>query len=512
VKQKGIVYLVGAGPGDAGLLTLRGAELLARADVVVYDALVNPDLLRHVPKFAEVIYGGKRASDHGLSQHELNQLLIAKARQGKTVVRLKGGDPYVFGRGGEEAEQLADAGVGFEVVPGVSSFVAVPNYAGVPLTHRDLSSRLTLITGHEDPAKEAAKIDWTQVAQTPGTKVIMMGTDRIGQIAQTLIGHGMDPATPVAMVRWGTTGRQQSIEGTLATIAAVAAQSRISPPTVAVIGEVVKLRPKLNWFEQRPLFGRRIVVTRAREQAGPLARRFLDLGADVIEIPTIRILPPTRREDLIDALLELNSYDWLVFTSPNGVTSFFEYFFRQFHDMRDIGGVRIAAVGPATANKLKELHLQVDLMPDEALGASVAEAFSKYESVENLRICLLRAEVANRELPAALEAMGAIVDDIALYKTVAETEASPAEAEKLLKTGADWVTFTSASTVQHFHARFDLPALLKKFPCLKLASIGPETSKAIVALQVQPTIEAKQHTSDGLVQALLAHEKSAARP
>src|SRR5436309_11072327 len=472
MKSTGMVYLVGAGTGDAGLLTLRGAELLGRADVVVYDALVNPELLRLAPESAEIIYGGKRAKHADspnrnpqltpIPQEQLNQLLIAKARAGKTVVRLKGGDPYVFGRGGEEAVELADAGVGFEVVPGVSSFVAVPNYAGVPLTHRDFCSRLTLITGHEDPAKEASTIDWVQVAKSPGTKVIMMGTDRIGQIAETLIAHGTPAETPVAMVRWGTTGHQQSIEGTLANIAEVAAREKIGPPTVAVIGEVVKLRNKLNWFERRPLFQQRIVVTRARGQAASqLARKFQELGAEVLEVPTIKIEPPTRREDVVDALLALNSYDWLVFTSPNGVMKFFEYFFKQFHDMRDIGGARIAAVGPATANKLKELHLQVDLMPEEALAANIAEAFTDFESIENLKICLLRAEVANPELPDALEALGAIVDDIACYKTVPETEDRSGAASKLVESGANWITFSSSSTVEHFHSRFDLLSLLK---------------------------------------------------
>src|SRR6266436_8862376 len=305
MKPNGMVYLVGAGPGDAGLLTLRGAELLRRADVVVYDALVNAELLQLAPKSAEVIYGGKRAKQQTISQSALNDLLISKAKAGKTVVRLKGGDPYVFGRGGEEAEQLADAGVKFEVVPGVSSFVAVPNYAGVPLTHRGFASKITLITGHEDPAKEASSIDWPQVAKTPGTKVIMMGTDRIGHIAETLVGNGMDAATPVAMVRWGTTGHQHSIEGTLATISEIAAKEKIGPPTVAVIGEVVKLRRKLNWFERRPLFGRRIVVTRRRDQAAELSRRLLELGAEVLEIPTIKMEPPTQKQDLVDALLEL---------------------------------------------------------------------------------------------------------------------------------------------------------------------------------------------------------------
>lgn len=511
MATNGTVYLVGAGPGDAGLLTLRGAELLARAQVVVYDALVNPELLRLAPNTAEIIYGGKRAKDHSIPQKELSQLLIAKAREGKTVVRLKGGDPYVFGRGGEEAEELADARVPFEVVPGVSSFVAVPNYAGVPLTHREFCSRLTLITGHEDPAKEASSIDWPQLAKTPGTKVVMMGTDQIGRIAETLITHGMAPATPIAMVRWGTTGRQQSIEGTLDTIGEVAAKAKIGPPTVAVIGDVVKLRRKLNWFEHRPLFGQRIVVTRTREQAAPLSHQLTDLGAEVLEVPTIKIEPPTQREAIVDVMLELNSYDWLVFTSPNGVSTFFDYFFRQFHDMRDIGGCRIAAVGPTTAKKLKELHLQVDLMPDEALASSIAEAFTEFETIENLKICLLRAEVANRELPAALEALGAIVDDVACYRTVPETEDPSGAASKLLASGADWITFTSASTVEHFHTRFDLPALVKKFPQVKLASIGPETSKALSALNLKTDVEAKPHTSDGLIKALLTSTRPHAR-
>jgi len=508
MKPTGTVYLVGAGPGDTGLLTLRGAELLGRADVVVYDALVNSALLELARPEAEIIYGGKRAKDHVISQDELNQLLIAKAREGKTVVRLKGGDPYVFGRGGEEAEQLADANVAFEVVPGVSSFVALPNYAGVPLTHREFCSRLTLVTGHEDPTKETSTIDWAQVAKTPGTKVIMMGTDRIGEIAAILVRHGMDPATPIAMVRWGTTGRQESIDGTLANIAEVLQKAKMGAPTVAVIGEVVKLRTKLNWFERRPLFGQRVVVTRSREQAGQLADCLQELGAEILQVPTIKLAPPTCREDVVDAMLELNAYDWLVFTSPNGVTTFFDYFFRQFHDLRDIGGCRIAAVGPATARKLKELHLQVDLMPDEALAASIAEAFAEFESIENLLICLLRAEVANRELPAALEAMGAIVDDIACYKTVPETEDPGGAAAKLFESGADWVLFTSGSTVEHFHARFDLPVLLKKFPHMRIASIGPETSKTLAGLGLTPNIEAKKHTIDGLIEALLAAAKA----
>jgi len=497
-----MVYLVGAGPGDISLLTLRGAELLGRADVVVYDALVNPDLLRLAPRTAEIIFGGKRSKDHAIPQDELNQLLVAKANEGKTVVRLKGGDPYIFGRGGEEAEELAAANIPFEVVPGISSVFAAPNYAGVPLTHREHCSSFTVITGHEDPTKEVSGVDWGLIAKTPGTKVILMGAGRIRRIAELLVAHGMSPETPVAMIQWGTTGRQQSINATLADVADAAARAKLLAPTVTVIGDVVKLRSKLNWFESRSLFGQRVVVTRTREQASQLSRQLLERGAEVLEIPTIKIVPPTKHEGIVEALSGLNAYDWLIFTSPNGVTSFFDYFFKAFQDLRDIGGVRIAAVGPATAAKLRELHLQVDLMPDEYVASKIARALAEYESIDNLRILLLRAEVANPELPRLLEDKGAIVDDIAWYQTVPETEDLTGAAAKLLKDGADWITFTSSSTVENFHARFDLPALLKKFPRIKTASIGPETSKALFALGLKPTVEARTHTIEVLVKAL----------
>jgi uroporphyrinogen III methyltransferase/synthase len=507
MKLKGTVYLVGAGPGDAGLLTLRGAELLGRADVVVYDALVNPDLLRLAPKSAEIIYGGKRATAHAIPQEDLNQLLVAKAKAGQCVVRLKGGDPYIFGRGGEEAEELAAAKIPFEVVPGISSIVAGPNYAGIPLTHRDHCSSFTVITGHEDPTKEESSLDWAQIAKTPGTKVVLMGVERIRKIAEQLVANGLAPTTPVGMVRWGTTGRQQSIEGTLATIADIVTKKKFTAPAVTIIGDVVKLRKKLNWFERRPFFGQRIVVTRTREQASQLSKQLLERGADVLEIPTIKITAPDNHMLLAEALVELNAYDWLVFTSPNGVTTFFESFFRAFEDLRDIGGVRIAAVGPATAAKLKELHLKVDLMPDEYVAVKIAGAFAKYESLDSLKILLLRAQVANPELPRALEALGAIVDDVPCYKTLPETEDLNGASAKLTEEGVDWITFTSSSTVENFHARFDLPKLLAKFPKTKLASIGPETTKALAALDLKPTIEAKPHTIDGLVRALEAGVK-----
>jgi uroporphyrinogen III methyltransferase/synthase len=508
VKSKGTVYLVGAGPGDAGLLTLRGAELLRRAEVVICDVLVNPELLRLVPASAEIISRGNHKRDGGLTQEQLTELMLARARVGKTVVRLKGGDPFVFGRGGEEAERLAAEKIPFEVVPGVSSVMAAANYAGIPLTHRDHCSSFTVFTGHSDPADAPTALRYEQIAKIPGTKVVLMGMYNLADWTKSLTAHGMAPETPVAVVHRGTTGRQKSVAGTLATIAKLAAQEKLSPPAIIIVGEVVKLRGKLNWFEQRPLFGQRIVVTRRTEQAGSFAQRLAELGADVLEVPTIKIATPTQKDAIIDCLLELNAYDWLVFTSVNGVMAFFEIFFRRFQDLRDIGGARIAAVGPATAAKLRELHLQVDLTPEEFSGRKIAETFAKFESIENLKMCLLRAEVANRDLPDALQELGAIVDDVAIYKTVPETEDPTGAGERLLADGADWVTFTSSSTVEHFHTRFDLPKLVKQFPKLKLASIGPETTKAIAALGLKPALEAKDHTTDGLVTALLKAVKA----
>jgi uroporphyrinogen III methyltransferase/synthase len=500
VKVIGTVYLVGAGPGDAGLLTLRGAELLRRADVVLYDALVNPELLRLAPAGAELIARGKKMA---MPQPEIIALLIARARAGKCVVRLKGGDPYTFGRGGEEAADLATAGIPFEVVPGVSSVVAAPNYAGIPLTHREHCSSFTVFTGHDDPADAKTNLRYEQITRIPGTKVVLMGTDRLEDWTRSLIAHGLAPETPVAMIRWGTTGHQQSITGTLATIAGLAREKKLSPPMLTVIGDVVKLREKLNWFEARPLFGRRIVVTRPRAQAAEFVRQLAELGADVLEIPSIKTVAPDSKQDIVDALLGLHHYNWLVFTSVNGVTAFFELFFKRFKDLRDLGGVRLAAVGPATAAKLRELHLEVDVTPAEALGREVAAAIDKFESVENLKICLLRAEAANPDLPRALEELGAIVDDVAVYKTVAETEDAGEAGATLRDCGADWITFTSGSTVEHFHARFDLPKLLRQFPQMKLASIGPETSKAIRLLGLDPAAEAQDHTTAGLLAALL---------
>ncbi len=508
MSSKGVVYLVGAGPGDARLLTMRGAELLQRADVVVYDALVNPDLLRLAPSTAEFIYGGKRAKAHAIPQEDLNKLLVAKAKEGKRVVRLKGGDPYVFGRGGEEAEELVAAGVAFEVVPGISSVVAAGNYAGIPITHRDHCSSFTVLTGHEDPTKEVSNLDWARLAKDSGTKVVLMGVERIRQIASELVTNGGDAQTPVAMIRWGTTGRQQVIEGTLATIADIAEKANFAAPAVTIIGGVVSLRTKLNWFERRPLFGQRIVVTRTREQSSQLSARLIESGGEVLEIPTIKIVPPSDKQSLVEALAGLGEYDWIIFTSPNGVTAFFDYFFKAHDDLRAIGNVRLGAIGPATAAKLRELHLRVDAMPEQYVAKAVGKAIADCESVENLRLLLLRAEVANPELPKQLEEMGAIVDDVAVYRTVPETEDLTGTAARLEEEGADWITFASSSAVESFHARFDLPKHLAKFPKTRLLSIGPETSKALVALNLKPSIEAAPHTIDGMIAAL---EKAARR-
>ncbi len=320
MKSKGAVYLVGAGPGDAGLLTLRGAELLRRADTVIYDLLVNPALLRMARADAEVISRGKRVD---VPQEKINALMIQKAREGKTVVRLKGGDPYIFGRGGEEAMALAEAGIAFEVVPGVSSIVAAPNYAGIPLTHREYCSSFTVFTGHEDTENAEAGLLYEQIAKIPGTKVALMGTEKLDEWSKALIAQGMAATTPAAVVQWGTRGKQKSAAGTLATIAALAKEKNFSPPALVILGDVVKLRDKLNWFEDRPLVGKRIVVTRARAQAAELSEKLSGLGADVLEIPAIKRVQPENHQDIVDAMLSLNSYDWLVFTSVNGVTAFF---------------------------------------------------------------------------------------------------------------------------------------------------------------------------------------------
>lgn len=499
----GTVYLVGAGPGDPGLLTIKARDLIREADVLVYDALANAGFIKLAPTDCELIYAGKRSKDHAIPQGDVNQLLADKAKEGKTVVRLKGGDPYLFGRGGEEAEKLRSEGVAFEVVPGISSIYSVPNYAGIPITHREHCSGFTVITGHEDPTKDESSLDYQHLAKAKETLVILMGVERIGIIADQLIAHKMNPSTPVAMTRWGTTGKQSTITGTLKTIASIVAETNFKAPAVTVIGSVVGLRDQLNWFETKPLFGKRIVVTRTRQQASKLSNKLTRHGAEVLEIPTIKTAEPSKKSMLKDAFSQLGSYEWIIFTSPNGVDWFFHWFFQIFKDIRAIGGAKIAAVGPATAKKLTDLHLNVDLTPDKYVTGEIVGALKDTQNIENVMILLMRAEVANPDLPEKLALEGAIVDDIPCYKTVKETEDITGSAADFTENGADWITFTSSSTVEHFHSRFNLPKIMKKFPELKTASIGPETSKALHALNIEPTLEAESHTIPGLVDAIL---------
>jgi uroporphyrinogen III methyltransferase/synthase len=504
MKKTGKVYLVGAGPGDAGLITVRGLECIQFADTIVYDNLVNPSLLKHARPGAEIIFAGKTSRKHTLTQDEINALLVEKAGEGKVVTRLKGGDPFVFGRGGEEAEELRKAGFEFEIVPGITSSIAAPAYAGIPVTHRAVATAFMVITGHEDPTKEETQVDWAGVAKFFGTRVILMGVERIGTIAGELMRHGALPETPVAMVRWGTTGKQQTIQGTLATIADVAAKADFQPPAVTVIGEVVRLREKLDWFERRPLLGKRIVVTRSREQASELVRQLGDLGADVLEIPTIQIKPPGSLAPLREAVATMGEYDWLVFTSPNGVDAFFREFFTRHKDLREIGPVKIAAIGAVTAQKLAELHLEVDLQPKDFTTEALLAEFNRSVSCENLKILMPRADLADQRLARGLEDLGAIVDDLDAYQTVPDTEDRNGHRARLLKEGADLVTFTSSSTVVNFCSLVDVPALRNQFPKMRFVSIGPQTTQAALEKGLEVATEAKVHTIPGLVDAILA--------
>jgi uroporphyrinogen III methyltransferase/synthase len=504
MTKKGKVYLVGAGPGDAGLITVRGVECIQLAEVIVYDNLVNPSLLKHARADAEIIFAGKTSKKHTLTQDEINALLIEKAREGKMVARLKGGDPFVFGRGGEEAEELRKAGFQFEIVPGISSSIAAPAYAGIPVTHRAVATAFMVVTGHEDPAKEETQVDWAGVAKFFGTRVILMGVERIGTIAEELIRYGASPETPVAMIRWGTTGKQQTIQGTLATIAAIASAADFKPPAVTVVGEVVRLREELNWFEQRPLFGCRIVVTRSREQASELVRELSKLGADVLEIPTIRIEPPQSLAPLREAIGGLGEYDWLIFTSPNGVDAFFREFFARRKDIREIGPLKIAAIGAVTTQKLAELHLEVDLQPKEFTTEALLAEFKRSVSCENLKMLMPRADLADQRLARGLEDLGAIVDDLDAYQTMPDTVDRTGHRARLLSEGADLVTFTSSSTVVNFCNLVDVPALRKQFPQIRFVSIGPQTSQAARAKGLEVAIEAKVHTIAGLVEAILS--------
>ncbi len=494
----GICYLVGAGPGDPGLLTLKGKECIEAADVLVYDYLCNPEHLRFAKPGTHRIYVGKKAGDHTLPQEEINALIVKLAKEGKTVTRLKGGDPVLFGRGAEEAAELHDAGVKFEIVPGITSAIAGPAYAGIPVTHRSHASQLTIFTGHEDPTKPDTSLNYAKIAQADGTKVFLMGVERIDEITTQFLKHGAKPETPVALVRWATHTHQQTLVGTLADIAAKVKAAGFKAPAVAVIGDVVTERDKLNWFENRPLFGKKIVVTRTRQQASVLSKQLALLGADVIELPTIKIVEPQNPMLFGELVQDCHTYEWIIFTSPNGVDAFFSMFDKLYADARSIGGVRIACVGPSTAERVKARHIAVDLMPEKNFVAEgLVKAFKDHQNMENVNVLWVRAEETREVIANELTGMGAIVDEGLAYRTVAETEDNLEALARLKAEGADMITFTSASTVEHF---LNLKVALPEG--IKIASIGPVTSTAIKEHGLNVDVEAKDHSIPGLVAAV----------
>jgi uroporphyrinogen III methyltransferase/synthase len=492
-KSTGRVYLVGAGPGAMDLVTLRARQLIGHADVLVYDYLCNPEMLLWAKPGVEMVYAGKIASSHTLTQDEINTLLVSRAQVGKDVVRLKGGDPYVFGRGGEEAQVLARAGVPFEVVPGVTSAIAAPSYAGIPVTHRDVASTVTFVTGHEDPTKPESAIDWAHLARLRGTKVFLMGVERLREIARRLVAEGADPATPVALVRWGTTPRQESLEGTLATVADLVAQHGFTAPAVTIVGEVVKLRSELNWFEALPLFRQRVVVTRTRRQASILTKRLTRLGADVLEIPTIRISPHPLEKAQRDKLAAMSDhFDWLVFTSPNAVDFFFSEFLAINNDLRALRSLKIATVGPATAKKIRELHLSVDLRP---------EVFTT-EKLASARFCLPHGNLADPLLSDHLRKKGGLVEEWIIYRTEPELEDPTGARARYLREGAHWITFTSSSTVENWHALQLRPSADASVP--QVVSMGPVTSGTLRSLGYPIAAESEASTIDALIATLCA--------
>jgi uroporphyrinogen III methyltransferase/synthase len=475
------VYVVGAGPGDPGLLTMRARDLIAHADVILYDRLVSQSMLEG--SRAELVYVGKPA----VSQDEIERLLIEHASRGRTVVRLKGGDPFVFGRGGEEAEALVAAGIEFEVVPGVTAGVAVPAYAGIPVTHRDAASAVAFVTGHEDPLKPESALDWAGLACFPGTLVFYMGVRQLPAIAQRLIGAGRPPAEPAAVIERGTFPDQRVVTATLETIAARAAEASVRAPAITVVGAVAALRERLRWFEVRPLAGVRVAVTRARAQASELASRLRGLGAEVVEAPAIRIAA------LDGPAPDLSRYDLLCVTSPNGVRLLFERLLAESRDARALAGVRVAAIGPGTAAALRSQGLSADVVPERFVAEGLVEALA---DVPVRRALVARAAEARDVLPDALRARGADVDVLALYETVAEP-LDEAALEAVAR--ADYVTFTSSSTVRFF---FDAAAS-RLSSATRLVSIGPVTSEALRERGRDPDVEAARHDIDGLVAALV---------
>ena len=502
--SNGCVYLVGAGPGDPGLLTLRGKEVLSQADLVVYDHLVSTRLLDYAPLKAEQIYVGKQASDHTLSQDKINQLLVGRARAGATVVRLKGGDPFVFGRGSEEALALVEAGIAFEVVPGITAGIAAAAYAGIPVTDRSCTSSFSMITGHEAEDKIDSSINWQSLAVSKSTLAFYMGVRNLPRICENLTKHGLDAQTPAALIRWGTTTRQEVLVGSVDTLPGLAEEAKFKPPALIVIGQVVALRAKLKWFELRPLFGRRIVVTRARAQASQLSSRLEQLGAEVIELPTIRIRPPEDPTALQQAIAELASFDWIIFTSTNAADAFFGALEKAGLDARALVANRICAIGPATSKRVRQFGIRPDVQPETFTTADIVESLAAREQLVGRRILCPRADIAPKDLPEALTAGGATVTEIAAYYTVPDNTNADEVIELLGQDQIHWITFTSSSTVKNFFEVVKPESLDAK---VRLASIGPSTSATIKQFGFTPAIEAEQYTINGLIEAIIGHEK-----
>ncbi len=492
------VYLVGAGPGDPGLLTIKGMECIRKADVVVYDRLVHPSILKYVPSDAEMIYVGKISSDHTMRQEEINQLLVDKALEDKIVVRLKGGDPFIFGRGGEEAEVLVANGIKFEIVPGISSSVAVPAYAGIPVTHRGLCSTLGIITGHEDPGKTVSSIKWDKISTGIDTLVFLMGVENLVNIVTNLMDNGRDPSTPIALVRWGTRAEQETITGTLATIVDEVKRTGFKSPAVTVVGDVVNLRERLRWFDNRPLSGMKILVTRSREQTSALSDILRDYGADPIEYPVIKIAPPDDFTELDRALDSIVDYDWILFASANAVTSTLKRLKQLGRDVRSLKGPKIGAVGPKTSETLESLGICVDFTPTVFMAEAMVQEFP--ENLSGKRILLPRAKESREVIVDKLIEKGAAIDAVTAYQT--RIEDSDAEnIKELLKNGKiDIITFTSSSTVRNF---VQLVGDFEKSPDgVKIACIGPITAQTSTEYGIVPDIVASENTIEALAAAI----------
>jgi uroporphyrinogen III methyltransferase/synthase len=500
---QGKVYLIGAGPGDIKLITVKGLECIKKADIIVYDRLANARLLSYKREDAELIFVGKGPDKHTLTQDEINQVLVREAEKGKVVARLKGGDPYVFGRGGEEAEVLKSRNIPFEIVPGITSAIAVPAYAGIPVTHRDFTSTFTVITGHEDPTKEETIINWPRLASDPGTLIFLMGVGNLPKIVEKLTSNGKAGDTPVALIRWGTRPEQQVVTGVLDNIVAEVEKAGLTSPAIIIVGQVVTLRDTLKWFENKPLFGQRVLVTRAREQASILAEKIEELGGEAWEFPTIAIRPPEDLTPLDQAIRETSTYDWLIFTSVNGVKAYFNRLKHLKIDIRSLGNVNICAIGPKTQEALEEKGLVVDYVPEEFKAEAIISGL-KDKLVPGQRILLPRADLARPILVESLKKMGMVVEEIIAYRTVLGSEDKELLVKKLINKEISVVTFTSSSTVKNFMTLLeDYQDKTEILQDIKIACIGPITANTATSLGLKVDVMAQEYTIDGLVEALI---------